>query len=128
MAKTTTQSTVTVRNAKTGKFVTVRGAGSLKGSELKIKKGVDLTKPIASQTLKRNADRSLPGVLLDTPLNDGCRSFWSSVQAFENALMKRRCIPSTRDDNKASKSPSNKWIVLVAHLRNLPYGRRMVAI
>ncbi|WP_191969764.1 hypothetical protein [Neorhizobium galegae] len=31
----------------------VRGAGSLKGSELKIKKGVDLTKPIAPQTLKR---------------------------------------------------------------------------
>ncbi|UWU19491.1 hypothetical protein N2599_37305 (plasmid) [Rhizobium sullae] len=53
MAKTTTQSTATVRNAKTGKFVTVRGAGSLKGSKLKIKKGVDLTKPIASQTLKR---------------------------------------------------------------------------
>jgi hypothetical protein len=53
MAKTTTQSTGTVRNTKTGKFVTVRGAGSLKGSELKIKKGVDLTKTIASQTLKR---------------------------------------------------------------------------
>ena len=53
MTKTTAQTTVTVRNAKTGKFVTVRGAGSLKGSEFQIKKGVDLTKPIASQTLKR---------------------------------------------------------------------------
>lgn len=53
MAKTTAQTTVTVRNAKTGKFVTVRGAGSLKGSDFQIKKGVDLTKPIASQTLKR---------------------------------------------------------------------------
>ena len=36
---------------KTGQFVTVRGVGALKG-QLTLKKGVDLTKPIASQTLK----------------------------------------------------------------------------
>mgnify|MGYP001627564365 FL=1 len=40
-----------VRSAKTGQFVTVRGVGALKG-QLTLKKGVDLTKPIASQTLK----------------------------------------------------------------------------
>jgi hypothetical protein len=53
MAKTSQQSSVTVRDTKTGKFVTVRGAGSLKGSDFKVKKTVDLTKPIASQMLKR---------------------------------------------------------------------------
>jgi hypothetical protein len=41
----------TVRNAKTGKMVTVRGVGALKG-QLSLKKGVDLTKPIAAQALK----------------------------------------------------------------------------
>jgi hypothetical protein len=41
----------TVRNAKTGQFVTVRGVGALKG-QLALKKGLDLTKPIASQALK----------------------------------------------------------------------------
>jgi len=45
----------TVRNAKTGEFVTVRGVGALKGG-LTIRKGVDLTKPIAAQTAK-GADR-----------------------------------------------------------------------
>ena len=55
MEKSSAESSVTVRNAKTGKLVTVRGAGSLKGSEFKIKKSVDLTKPIASQTLKRKS-------------------------------------------------------------------------
>lgn len=53
MAKSAAQTTLTLRDAKTGKFVTVRGAGSLKDSDFKIKEGVDLTKPIASQTLKR---------------------------------------------------------------------------
>ncbi|RAZ90346.1 hypothetical protein DPM33_12495 [Mesorhizobium hawassense] len=52
MAKTSTASNVTVRNAKTGQFVTVRGAQSLKGSKFAIKKNVDLTKPIAEQALK----------------------------------------------------------------------------
>ena len=40
-----------VKNAKTGQFVTVRGVGALKG-HLTLKKGVDLTKPIASQALR----------------------------------------------------------------------------
>lgn len=55
MGKTSTASTLTVRNAKTGKFVTVRGAQSLKGSKFAIKKSVDLTKPIAEQALKGKA-------------------------------------------------------------------------
>lgn len=40
-----------VRNAKTGQLVTVRGMGALKG-HLTLQKGVDLTKPVASQALK----------------------------------------------------------------------------
>jgi hypothetical protein len=40
-----------VRNVKTGQLVTVRGVGALKG-QLSLKKGIDLTKPIASQALK----------------------------------------------------------------------------
>jgi hypothetical protein len=55
MAKTAKHETAgsfqTVRNAKTGQFVTVRGVGALKG-QLALKKSVDLTKPIASQALK----------------------------------------------------------------------------
>jgi hypothetical protein len=47
-----TQPTTTVRSAKTGRLVTVRGAGALKGSKFGIRKGLDLTKPIASQALK----------------------------------------------------------------------------
>jgi hypothetical protein len=47
----TTGSFQTVRNAKTGQVVTVRGVGALKG-QLTLKKGVDLTKPIASQALR----------------------------------------------------------------------------
>jgi hypothetical protein len=53
MEKTLQQASVIVRDAKTGKFVTVRGAGSMKDSDFKVKKTVDLTRPIASQTLKR---------------------------------------------------------------------------
>jgi len=52
MAKLAAQSAVIVRDEKTGKTVTVRGAGALKDSDLKIRKGIDLTKPIASQSLK----------------------------------------------------------------------------
>lgn len=48
----TSPSSVTVRNSRTGQFVTVKGAGALKGSELSIKRGLDLTKPIAKQALK----------------------------------------------------------------------------
>lgn len=52
MAKTQTETTnVTVRDSKTGRIVTVHGAGALKG-HLKLKKSVDLTKPIASQAVK----------------------------------------------------------------------------
>jgi hypothetical protein len=40
-----------VRDSKSGRFLTVRGAGALKG-HLTIKKGLDLTKPIALQALK----------------------------------------------------------------------------
>lgn len=40
-----------VRDSKSGRYVTVRGAGALKG-HLTIRKGVDLTKPIASQAMK----------------------------------------------------------------------------
>lgn len=52
MAKLRAASTRIVRNAKTGKFVTIRGVESLKGSKFAIKKSVDLTKPIAEQALK----------------------------------------------------------------------------
>jgi hypothetical protein len=45
-----------VRDAKSGRLVTVRGAGALKG-HLKINKGVDLTKPIASQAMKGGTAR-----------------------------------------------------------------------
>jgi hypothetical protein len=49
----------TVRNAKTGQFLTVRGAGALKG-QLALKKSVDLTKPIAPQALRGTARSSHP--------------------------------------------------------------------
>jgi hypothetical protein len=49
-AQTTTSEKV-VRDSKSGRFVTVRGVGALKG-HLTITKGVDLTKPIASQAMK----------------------------------------------------------------------------
>jgi hypothetical protein len=51
MAKTSDHPSIVVRDSKTGKFVTVRGAGALKESSFRIKKTVDLTKPIASQAL-----------------------------------------------------------------------------
>lgn len=41
----------TVRDSKSGRMLTLRGAGALKG-QLKLKKSVDLTKPIASQAMK----------------------------------------------------------------------------
>lgn len=46
---------VVVRDSKTGQFVTVKGAGALKGSEFTIKEGIDLTKPIASQALREKS-------------------------------------------------------------------------
>lgn len=50
-----------VRDAKSGRLVTVLGAGALKG-HLKIKKSIDLTKPIASQARKGSTKhiRSIP--------------------------------------------------------------------
>jgi hypothetical protein len=41
-----------VRDSKSGRFIEVKGANSKPSSALVIKKGVDLTKPIASQALK----------------------------------------------------------------------------
>ena len=40
-----------VRDSKSGRLVTVHGLGALKG-HLSIKKGLDLTKPIASQAMR----------------------------------------------------------------------------
>lgn len=45
-----------VRDAKSGRLVTVRGAGALKG-RLSIRGDVDLTKPIAAQVLKGSNGR-----------------------------------------------------------------------
>lgn len=53
-----TSTSTTVRNSKTGHFVTVRGAGALKG-HLTLKKSVDLTKPIASQAMKGGKSRKV---------------------------------------------------------------------
>lgn len=49
----------TVRNARTGQLVIVCGVGALKG-QLVLKKGVDLTKPIASQALKGGKSSAAP--------------------------------------------------------------------
>lgn len=40
-----------VRDARTGRWVEVRGAGALKG-KLTLKRGIDLTKPIFEQVSK----------------------------------------------------------------------------
>lgn len=52
MSKSAKQAPVTVRDRKTGQVFIVRGAGALKDKELPISKTIDLTKPIASQTLQ----------------------------------------------------------------------------
>ncbi len=52
-----TSTSTVVRDTKTGRLVTVLGAGALKG--LTLKKGVDLTKPIASQAFKGGKPRRL---------------------------------------------------------------------
>lgn len=41
-----------VRDSRNGRFLEVRGADSMKSSQLPLKKGLDLTKPIAEQVLK----------------------------------------------------------------------------
>lgn len=57
MAKAQPISTsITVRDSRTGRFLTVRGVGALKG-HLTLKKGIDLTKPIASQMIKGGQSR-----------------------------------------------------------------------
>jgi len=45
------QSTKFVRNPKTGKLISVKGIGALKDSDLKLRDGLTLTKPIAEQTM-----------------------------------------------------------------------------
>lgn len=42
---------VVVRDPRTGRYIEVRGANSMKSSQLPLKKGLDLTKPIARQAL-----------------------------------------------------------------------------
>lgn len=41
-----------VRDSRSGRYVEVSGADSMKSSQLPLKKSVDLTKPIAKQALK----------------------------------------------------------------------------
>ena len=50
-----------VRNAETGQVVTVMGVGALEGSDLKIKKGVNLLKPIAEQVFARRSAKTKAG-------------------------------------------------------------------
>ena len=50
-----------VLDAKTGKPVTVKGVGALKGENLKIKKGVSLLKPIAKQALAHRDEKRRAG-------------------------------------------------------------------
>jgi hypothetical protein len=53
--------TKVVRNAKSGRSVTVKGVGALKGDDLKIKKGVSLLKPIAKQALAPRSEKRKTG-------------------------------------------------------------------
>jgi hypothetical protein len=52
MSKSPAADQLVVRDPKSGQFIAVRGAGALKG-RLTIAKGLDLTKPIASQAIKK---------------------------------------------------------------------------
>ncbi|THK34054.1 hypothetical protein EHS39_32505 [Ensifer sp. MPMI2T] len=52
MKKVQTTSGVTVRDPKTGNYVTVRGLRALKDSNFVVEKNIDLTKSIAQQVLK----------------------------------------------------------------------------
>lgn len=57
MERTPPSTTETVvRDSKSGRFVTVRGLGAMKG-RLSIRDDVDLTKPIAAQVLKGSKGR-----------------------------------------------------------------------
>jgi hypothetical protein len=53
--------TEVVRNAKTGKSVTVKGVGALKGDSPKIRKGINLLKPIAEQALLQRSEKRKAG-------------------------------------------------------------------
>jgi len=57
MDKNAASSSSIVRDSKTGRFVTVRGAGALKASRFMIRKDIDLTKPIAAQALRSDRKR-----------------------------------------------------------------------
>jgi hypothetical protein len=57
MDKNTAPSNLVVRDSKTGKFVTVRGAGALTNSRFAVRKDVDLTKPIAPQVSRTAGNR-----------------------------------------------------------------------
>jgi hypothetical protein len=46
-----------VRDSRSGRFVEVRGADAMKSSQLPLKKGLDLTKPIAEQALKAGSPK-----------------------------------------------------------------------
>jgi len=47
-----------VRDTRSGRDVEVRGAYSMKSSQLPLKKSVDLTKPIARQALKGGSGKA----------------------------------------------------------------------
>lgn len=47
-----------VRDSRSGRYMEVRGADSMKSSQLPLKKSVDLTKPIAEQALKGNPHKA----------------------------------------------------------------------
>ena len=47
-----------VRDSRTGRFIEVRGANSMKKSKLPLQEGLDLTKPIAEQALKVNTSKT----------------------------------------------------------------------
>jgi hypothetical protein len=61
VVKGSVETTKVVRDPKTGRFVTVQGFGALKDSDLTIRKGVSLTKPIAEQVLSQRPEKRKAG-------------------------------------------------------------------
>lgn len=49
-----TASSKTVRDPNSGRFLEIKGAGSLSGNALPLRKGVDLTKPIYEQVSRKH--------------------------------------------------------------------------
>lgn len=47
-----------VREASSGRFMTVRGAGAMKGAKFEIDKNIDLNKPIAEPALDARTQQS----------------------------------------------------------------------